>query len=251
MRRIAPLLIVVSLMGVSTDTARAAGDWSWPVIGPLIRPFEPPASPYGAGHRGIDIATPFGTVVAAPAPGTVTFSGPVAGSLFLTIDHGFGLASSYSWVSELLVRAGDSVVRAQPVALSGGCHPAGRDPCLHVGVRRDGAYVDPLDLLSPLDVSGMIRLAPLEPGTGQAEATGVFAWPSTGAGWGAGRSMPALLPGLPAQFGRWSASRMSGLGRTPLPRRGRARSPWMAGARPGWVGSRWIRLPDRCPCAER
>ena len=40
--------------------AAAAGDWAWPVVGPVIRGYDPPALPYGSGHRGIDIAAPIG-----------------------------------------------------------------------------------------------------------------------------------------------------------------------------------------------
>jgi hypothetical protein len=240
MRRIAALVIALSLLGLVADPARAAGDWSWPVTGPVIRGFEPPASPFGAGHRGIDIAAPAGTPVRAPAPGTVSFAGPVAGSLFLTIDHGFGLSSTYSWVSELVVGVGVAVARGQTVALSGGCHPGDAVACLHFGVRLNGAYVDPLAYLAPIDVGAMIRLAPLEPGNGLAAATaGISRWGFLQLGQRAGASwLPGPVP-LPNPW--WSPSRMSGLGRTPLPRRGRARSPWAAGARHRRVGGRGVR----------
>src|SRR5437773_11008570 len=34
------------------------GTYAWPVVGPVIRGFEPPPNPYGPGHRGIDIGAP-------------------------------------------------------------------------------------------------------------------------------------------------------------------------------------------------
>ena len=71
-----------------------AGSWSWPVVGPVIRGFDPPSNPYGAGHRGIDIAAAFGSPIRAPAAGVVTFSGKVGGQLFVTLDHGDGLSST-------------------------------------------------------------------------------------------------------------------------------------------------------------
>ena len=86
------------------------------MTGPVIRAFDPPDSPYGSGHRGIDIAAPAGSVVLAPADGRVAFAGPVGGRLFLTIDHSGGLESTYSWVASLDVRKGDLVQRGQPVA---------------------------------------------------------------------------------------------------------------------------------------
>lgn len=142
--------------------ARAAGDWSWPVFGPLIRGFDPPVSPFGSGHRGIDIAAAVGSPVRAPAAGRVTFAGPVGGRLFMTIDHGGGLESTYSWLSALIARRGDLVSGGQPIGRSGTGHPSEVVPHLHFGVKLLDVYVDPLDYLGPVDVSSFIRLAPLE-----------------------------------------------------------------------------------------
>lgn len=141
--------------------AHAAGDWVWPVVGPMIRGFDPPDSPFGSGHRGIDIAAAVGTAVRATAAGTVTFAGPVGGRLFLTIDHGGGLESTYSWVEALHVRRGDPVARGQLIARSGTGHAGVLVPHLHLGVRVLDAYVDPLDYLAPVEVWRFIRLAPI------------------------------------------------------------------------------------------
>ena len=154
------LLVAAGLFGPAT-AAGAAADWTWPVVGPVIRAVDPPDSPYGSGHRGIDIAAVEGTVVVAPAAGTVTFAGPVGGRLFLTLAHAGGLSSTYSWISEVLVRKGDQVARGQPVARTGTGHPGDLVPSLHLGVKLDGAYVDPLAYLGPLDLSSLIRLAPI------------------------------------------------------------------------------------------
>ncbi len=139
------------------------GSWAWPVIGPVIRGFDPPDSPYGAGHRGIDIAAAPGTPILAPGPGTVTFAGRVGGELFITIDHGGQLSSTYSWISSSGVRVGDVVSRGQPIGTTGTGHPGSTVPHLHFGVRLDGAYVDPLALLGPLGVQDLIRLVPILP----------------------------------------------------------------------------------------
>lgn len=155
------LLVAGALLGPAPAPARAAGDWTWPVVGPVIRAFDPPDSPYGSGHRGIDIAAAPGTIVVAPASGTVTFAGPVGGRLFLTLAHAGGLSSTYSWISEVLVRKGDQVVRGQAVARTGDGHPGDLVPSLHLGVKLDGAYVDPLAYLGPLDMGLLIRLAPI------------------------------------------------------------------------------------------
>jgi murein DD-endopeptidase MepM/ murein hydrolase activator NlpD len=138
-----------------------AGTWTWPVHGPVIGPFEPPQTPFGSGHRGIDIAVPVGTAVVAAEAGAVAFAGPVGGQLFVTLDHGGGLTSTYSWLSAILVRRGDVVAAGAPIARSGAGHAASAVPHLHLGVRRDDVYQDPLAYLGPASVSGFIRLAPL------------------------------------------------------------------------------------------
>jgi murein DD-endopeptidase MepM/ murein hydrolase activator NlpD len=153
---------MLALAVVSTPVpASAEPDWGWPVVGPVIRAFDPPSDPYGAGHRGIDIAAAIGTPVLAPAAGTVTFAGKVGGQLFVTLDHGGGLVSTYSWVSAALVHKNDVVAAGAAVALSGLGHPGSVVAHLHFGVKLDGAYVDPLGLLGPPNLVGLIHLAPL------------------------------------------------------------------------------------------
>lgn len=158
---VAITLLVVTATWTSAPPAVAAETWTWPVTGPVIRGFDPPASPFGSGHRGIDIAAVAGSVAVAPADGRVAFAGPVGGRLFLTIDHGAGLESTYSWVAALLVRRGDLVAQGEPVVRTGLGHTGDLVANLHLGVKLDDEYVDPLDYLAPIDVSGLIRLAPL------------------------------------------------------------------------------------------
>lgn len=145
----------------SPRPASPAGSWSWPVVGPILRGYDPPESPYGTGHRGIDIAVSIGTVVRAPEGASVAFAGKVGGQLFVTLDHGGELVSTYSWLGSTLVRKGDTVARGQPIATSGLGHPGSAVPHLHLGVKLAGAYVDPLLYLGPAGVEELIRLAPL------------------------------------------------------------------------------------------
>jgi murein DD-endopeptidase MepM/ murein hydrolase activator NlpD len=155
-------LACVVLASSAAGPARAAGDWSWPVVGPVIRGFDPPDTPFGSGHRGIDIAVALGSPVRAPVAGRVTFAGPVGGRLFLTIDHGGGIESTYSWLDGITARRGDAIERGQVIGRSGAGHTGSLVPHLHLGVRLLDVYVDPLDYLGPIEVWRFIRLAPLD-----------------------------------------------------------------------------------------
>ena len=163
-RTVLVLSLVLSVLSVvPASPAFASGTWTWPVSGPVVRAFDPPGSPYGSGHRGIDIAAPVGTIVRAPAAGVVTFAGSVGGTLFVTIDHGGGLLSTCSFLSGLLVHKGDVVVERQDIALSGTGHVGDVTPNVHLGVRLAGQYVDPMGYLAAMSIVDLIRLAPVVP----------------------------------------------------------------------------------------
>ncbi len=140
----------------------AYGSYSWPVRGPVIRPFDPPATAYGPGHRGIDIAAPQGISVRAAADGIVSFAGSVAGELFVSVDHPDGVRTTYSWLSGVAVDPGEPVGRGAVLGASGGGHP-GEDPAhLHFGARVGSNYIDPMLLLERGSLVGLVHLAPLE-----------------------------------------------------------------------------------------
>ena len=85
----------------------------------------------------------------------------LGGELFVTLDHGGGLASTYSWLSATVVRKGDVVALGQTIGSTGSGHPGASIPHLHLGMKLDGAYLDPLEVLGPLGVQDFIRLVPL------------------------------------------------------------------------------------------
>jgi murein DD-endopeptidase MepM/ murein hydrolase activator NlpD len=123
--------------------------WRWPVDAPhtVVRPFLGPATPYSAGHRGIDIAAPGGTVF-APADGVVSFAGVVVDRPVLSIRHENGVVTSYEPVASILV-AGADVAAGDPVGsvVVGHCG----SPCLHFGVRVHGEYASPLAWLGGIE----------------------------------------------------------------------------------------------------
>jgi murein DD-endopeptidase MepM/ murein hydrolase activator NlpD len=110
-----------------------------PVAAPVVDPFRAPACTWCPGNRGIDYGTPARTVVRAAGPGTVTFSGAVAGAVWVTIGHAGGLSSSYGPMAEVAVHRGDTVATGQVLGTTRGA--------LHFGVRLHGDYIDPAGLL--------------------------------------------------------------------------------------------------------
>lgn len=128
------------------------GGRAWPLGSrPAVeRGWQPPASAYGPGHRGVDLAAPAGATVRAAAAGRVSFTGRVAGRGVLSLTlPGTGdpaLRTTYEPV-EPLVEKGELVVAGQPVATlaAGPWHCA--TGCLHWGLRRGRTYLNPLSLL--------------------------------------------------------------------------------------------------------
>ena len=124
--------------------------WQWPVDGPrrVSVAYRAPAHAYGPGHRGMDVAAGAGGTIVAPAEGVVAFQGVVVDRPLLTIRHADGLVSTFEPVESPL-RPGDAVRRGQDIGriATGGHAPA---DTLHVGVRRDGEYINPMLLFGGL-----------------------------------------------------------------------------------------------------
>ena len=121
-----------------------------PVDGPIARHFEPPPTPFTAGHRGLDFLAPEGSVVVASAGGVVAFAGQVGGRLFVSIDHEGGYRTTYSYLDAILCSRGDVVAQGTPVARSGLGHgdaESPEEPHLHFGLREGDLYLDPEPVL--------------------------------------------------------------------------------------------------------
>ena len=133
--------------------------------GPFVRPVPDEAnSAFGtrsvyngearSPHSGADFLSPEGRPVKAPNAGRIV----LAGARYFTgntviVDHGLGMFSLFAHLSEMDVKAGDTVAAGDLVGKVGA---TGRvtGPHLHWTVRVNGARVDPLSLL---DVLGEIH----------------------------------------------------------------------------------------------
>lgn len=144
--------------------------WRWPLDATpvVVRGFDLPDAPWGAGHRGVDLAAGAARPVRAPAGGTVSFVGSVAGRPVVVISHPGGLRSTLEPVVASVsvgtpVSPGDVVGTLAPAL--GHCLPA---LCLHWGVLRGPTYLDPLSfvgprrvVLLPLSSTGRVRGPPV------------------------------------------------------------------------------------------
>jgi murein DD-endopeptidase MepM/ murein hydrolase activator NlpD len=123
----------------TVDGGRCVG-LEWPLSGQIANGFQPTGR--YSGHWGIDIGAEEGTPVSAAAAGRVTFAGLVVDNQTVTIDHGGGLKTSYSFLKERSVAAGAWVEPGRTIGRSGSSHEIAG---LHFSVRLSGTYVDPLD----------------------------------------------------------------------------------------------------------
>jgi murein DD-endopeptidase MepM/ murein hydrolase activator NlpD len=163
---VAPLPAVGAVVGAAAAPAvpRAGppappARFGWPLAAPhpVVRPFEAPASPYGPGHRGVDLGGVVGAPVLSAGDGVVVFAGPVAGRGVVSVDHPNGLRTTYEPVAPA-VRAGGRVEAGTVLGLLRPGHAECPAACLHWGVRRGAEYLDPLALVA----RGHVRLLPWE-----------------------------------------------------------------------------------------
>jgi murein DD-endopeptidase MepM/ murein hydrolase activator NlpD len=123
----------------------------WPVAGFVTSGFGYRRSPLAGGsrfHEGIDIASPVGTPIKAPADGVVTFAGYKSGlGKCVVVDHGYGISTMYGHNASINVVEGDRVKRGMEIASIG---MTGRTtgPHLHYQVMVDNVPIDPLKYLA-------------------------------------------------------------------------------------------------------
>ncbi|MFI0940043.1 murein hydrolase activator EnvC family protein [Streptomyces sp. NPDC021020] len=154
---VAALLAAAGGQPEGPSPAVPGGGRSWPVAGQgprgrpvVLRAFEAPATPWGAGHRGVDLPAGPGARVRAAAPGEVVFAGRVGGRGVLVLRIGPELRITYEPV-RAAVPVGARVAAGQPVGTLEGAAAHCPGACLHWGLLRSGpggdVYLDPLSLL--------------------------------------------------------------------------------------------------------
>jgi murein DD-endopeptidase MepM/ murein hydrolase activator NlpD len=123
-----------------------APSWVWPVSGhqAIIRDFVAPETPWGPGHRGIDIDASVSSTLRSPVAGRLRYVGEVVNRGVVTIETSEGFLVSMEPVT-IDVPSGSRVSAGQVLGSidSGHC----RSRCLHLGLRIDGHYVSPAKFL--------------------------------------------------------------------------------------------------------
>lgn len=173
---LATTTILTPVLGRADATVRSSASLSttgppqlrWPTAPPhpITRGFVPPATPYGPGHRGVDIDAPPGAFVSAAADGVISYAGPVAGRGVVTVRHAAQYSTTYEPVTAV-VRRGQRISAGTELGRLTSGHPGcWRPACLHWGLRRTSPagfhYLDPLSALRPDHPTGPIRLLPLD-----------------------------------------------------------------------------------------
>lgn len=140
------------------DQIKGDGTLAWPVNpykGISAYFMDPSYSSYfGTNHYAIDIPTPQGTPMYAPADGyVVRYRDAGYGYSYIMLMHANDLSTVYGHASASFVSAGQYVTEGQVIGLSGatpGTKGAGlmtTGPHLHLEVRVNGVPVDPLRYL--------------------------------------------------------------------------------------------------------
>lgn len=95
-------------------------------------------------HEGIDYGLAYGTPVGSAGDGEVIFAGDNGGyGLTVKVDHGEGLVSMYSHLSEILTSVG-AMVKTGTVLGNVGSTGNSTGAHLHFGLYQDGVAIDPL-----------------------------------------------------------------------------------------------------------
>jgi murein DD-endopeptidase MepM/ murein hydrolase activator NlpD len=130
----------------ASGVGRETGGMARPVPGGVSSRYGPRLHPilgYNRMHRGVDFRAAYGTPIVAVTDGRVSRAGRAGGyGQQVRLEHGGGLATSYSHMSRMAVSPGSSVRRGQVIGYVG-TTGLSTGPHLHYEVYRNGAPINP------------------------------------------------------------------------------------------------------------
>jgi len=129
-----------------SEGSGGSGTYFWPVDGGYISAYQGD----GRGHKGIDIAAPYGTPIYAAEAGTVIETGGGWNGGYgncVRIQHDDGNVTVYAHQSSIAINYGDYVVKGQLIGYVGSTGDSTGNH-LHFEVRSYGTYANPLDYVS-------------------------------------------------------------------------------------------------------
>ena len=141
-------LIIPVLTSLSSAAAGDQPQWGLPLPGvpstAIITMFDPPTSPFGHGHRGVDFPAHHGQSVTAVGSGVVVFAGSIAGKPVVSIELSHSVDRSATTVRatyepvSATVNTGEFIPTGTVIGIvdfstinSGHC----RGRCLHFGLK--------------------------------------------------------------------------------------------------------------------
>lgn len=154
MRRVMTACAVLLALAVPVaDTlAYATPCWTPALRGQVIDPYREPSCRYCAGNRGIEYRVGLDVRVRAVEAGRVTFSGSVAGTQYVVLEHANGWKVTYGQLTHADVRRGDRVGRGAVLGRA--------SRTFFFGLRVDDRYRDPEPYLGRF--VGRPRLVPID-----------------------------------------------------------------------------------------
>ena len=134
----------------SVPSIAPVNGWVTSGFGKRISPFTGESTM----HQGLDLASPVGTAIFAPADGVVIFSGAKEGfGNFVMVAHGYGIVTRYGHNAENLVQVGQRVGRGEQIATVGMTGQT-TGPHLHYEIVLNGLVVNPQRfILDSLNIS--------------------------------------------------------------------------------------------------
>jgi len=142
----ASVTITVTWPGGGAGSGTCSGSFSHPAPGyPVTDNFGTCRDGCTRRHAGIDLGTPYGTLIYAADGGQVDYASWASGyGYMIDVLHCGKHTTRYAHLSQFLVKPGQWVSKGEPIARSGNSG-VGTGPHLHFEIRIGGPYGTPVD----------------------------------------------------------------------------------------------------------